>query len=168
MDIKVRVSAKGNIFEGKAPEIFNRELTAAMYEATLLLEAEVKKGTPQGVYGTQGGLVSTIHSEVQGQGSPIVKGIVAEQSKYGEVVEKGRRPGQKMPPEGSLVRWIEVKMGVDSSTAKSIEYVVRRKIARKGFPGAHMFESAFTVNLGRVQQIFEKRGFQVARVLDGQ
>lgn len=168
MDLKATITAKGSIFEGKAPEIFYRELTAAMYEATFLLEGEVKKNTPQGVFGTQGGLVSTIHGEVQGKGTPVQKGIIGHQSKYGDVIEKGRRPGQTWPPEGSLIRWIEVKMGVDSTTAKSIEFLVRRKIGRKGFPGAHMFEKAFNENMGRLESIFDKYGFKIARALDAE
>lgn len=166
MDIKATVTARGPVFEGKAPEILNRALAAAMDEATLLLEGEVKKRTPQGVFGAKGGLLSTIHGEVEGRGTPVVKGIIGTQSKYGEVVEKGRRPGQKMPPEGTLLRWIEVKMGLDAVAARKIEYVVRRKIGKKGFPGAHMFEAAFDLNFVKLQEIFDRYGFAIARKLD--
>lgn len=167
MDFQIRIEKTGKIFEGQAPGILEQNLTAAMYEATLFLEGEVRKGTPQGVYGTQGGLISTIYSEVHGKGTPVVKGIVAEQSKYGEVIEKGRRPGQKMPPAGTLLRWIEVKMGVSAEQAARIEFLVRRKIGQKGFEGAHMFEKAITKGLPALQAIFEKFGFKIAQETNG-
>ena len=140
MELKVSITTKGKIFEGKAPEIMQKALGDVMYEATSFLEREVKKLTPVGVFGASGGLVSTIHGEVEGKGTPLVKGIVASSSVYGEVIEKGRRAGKTWPPEGALLRWIEMKMGVPEEQAKRLEFVIRRKIGRKGFPGAHMFE----------------------------
>ncbi len=167
MDFQIRVEKSGKVFAGQASRILEQNLTSAMYEATLFLEGEVRKGTPQGVYGTQGGLISTIYSEVQGKGTPVMKGIVGEQSKYGEVIEKGRRPGQKMPPAGTLLRWIEVKMGVSEAQAAQIEFVVRRKIGQKGFEGARMFEKAITKGLPALQGIFEKYGFKIVQETNG-
>ena len=43
MELKVSVTQKGKIFEGKAPEIINSALTSAMYEATAFLEKKVKR-----------------------------------------------------------------------------------------------------------------------------
>jgi len=166
MRIEAVVTVKGHAFDGKGPEIVSRELTAAMYEATAYLEKTIKPFTPQGVYGAQGGLVSTIHGEVPVKGILLVKGVVAHGSKYGDVIEMGRTPGKGMPPEGSLVRWIEVKMGLDAETARKIEFVVRRKIGAKGFQGAHMFEKGFHEGWPMVQHIFEKRGFSIARELE--
>lgn len=163
MRLVVTVTQKGAIYEGKTPRIVSEELAAAMYEATGLLEGEVKKRTPQGVFGERGGLRSTIYGEVQGKGTPLVKGVIAHQSKYGDVIEKGRRPGRKWPPEGALIRWMEVKLGMDESTAIKKEFVLRRKIGVKGFPGAHMFEGALTDNWPRLQRIFDRRGFEIAR-----
>lgn len=166
MELTVAITQKGKIFEGKAPEIVNEALTSAMYEAVTLLEREVKKRTPLGVYGSQGGLLSTIHGNVTGQGTPIVKGIIATQSKYGEVIEKGRTAGKTWPPEGALIRWMEVKLGMDDTTAKRMEFVIRRKIGRKGFPGVHMFENALNENWQRLEQIFDRMGFDIARKLN--
>lgn len=106
-----------------------------MYEATSFLEGEVKKNTPIGVSGAKGGLRSTIYEEVIEKGTPLIKGIVDTQSPYGEVIEKGRRAGKTWPPEGALLRWIEIKMGVPEEMAKRLEFVIRRKIGQKGFPG---------------------------------
>ena len=166
MELKVSVTQKGKIFEGKAPEIINSALTSAMYEATSFLEKEVKRRTPVGVFGAQGGLLSTIHGEVIGKGTPVVKGIVGHQSKYGDVIEKGRTAGKKWPPEGVLLRWIEVKLGVEDNVAKQLEFIIRRKIGKKGFPGVHMFERALIENWPKLQEIFDHCGFNIARELN--
>lgn len=168
MELKVTVTAKGPLFEGKATGIMNDALTAAMYEATQLLERKVKEKTPRGVFGAQGGLASGIYGEVQGKGTPVVKGLVGHQSKYGDVIELGRRPGQKWPPRGALIRWMEVKLGMDDATAKKREFVLRRKIGQKGFPGAHMFEEALDTNWGTLVNIFNSCGFAIARELNGE
>lgn len=166
MELKAVITKKGAIFEGKAPEIINNELTAAMYEALALIERNVKRFTPVGVFGAQGGLLGSEHGEVIGKGTPLVKGVFASQSPYGEVIEKGRTAGKTWPPEGALVRWIEMKFGVDEAEAKRLEFVVRRKIGRKGFEGAHMFEKGFEASLPGLDEIFDRHGFNIARKLD--
>ncbi len=167
MEMKVTVSIKGPIWEGKAPQIIQEGLSAVMYEATAFLEREVKKVTPTGVYGAKGGLLSTVHGEVTGKGTPVVKGIVAHGSAYGDVIEKGRRAGKTWPPEGALIRWIEVKMGVPEETARRLEFVIRRKIGRKGFPGAAMFENALDKNWPKLERMFDEGGFRISRNLGG-
>lgn len=167
MELKVTIETKGKIFEGKGPEICREALTAAMYEATTFLEREVKRLTPTGVFGAGGGLVSTIHGEVVGKGTEFVKGIVGHGSVYGDVIEKGRRAGKTWPPEGALLRWIETKIGAaDEREMKRLEFVIRRKIGKKGFPGVHMFERAFKEGWARVSKIFDDAGFKAKKKLE--
>ncbi len=162
MELKVSITTKGKIFEGKAPEIIQEARQEAMYEATSYLEALVKQFTPTGVYGVSGGLISRIYGEVLEMGS---KGIVGHGSPYGDVIEKGRRAGTKWPPEGALLRWIEMKIGATGKAAESLEFLVRRKIGRKGFPGAHMFDQAFKKGWPKLKEIFDRAGFKIARKL---
>jgi hypothetical protein len=137
-----------------------------MYEATAYLEREVRKNTPTGVYGAKGGLLSTVHGEVVGKGTPVIKGIVAHGSAYGDVVEKGRRAGKRWPPEGALLRWIEVKMGIPEAQAKRLEFVIRRKIGKKGFPGAAMFENTLKKSWPKLRKIFDDAGFEITKNLN--
>ena len=166
MELKISVQTKGKIFEGRAPEIIRQQLIDVMYEATSFLEGEVKKHTPSGVYGAKGGLISTIYGEVIEKGSPMVKGIVGHQSVYGDVIEKGRRAGKTWPPEGVLLRWIEMKMGLDTVQAKRLEFVIRRKIGQKGFPGAQMFEKTLDEGWPKLKEIFDRSGFEITRKLN--
>lgn len=167
LEQRITVTAKGPVFEGKAPEIINAALSGFITEAVVYLKREVKRGTPTGVYGVQGGLLSRIGHEVTGKGTPLVKGVVGHTSPYGDVIEKGRTPGKAMPPEGTLVRWLEVKLGLDEKEAQRIEFVVRRKIGRKGFAGAAMFEHALERGWPAISSMAERAGFDLARSLNG-
>jgi hypothetical protein len=171
MELKATVTAKGAVFDGKAPEIVAQALGGLMDEATLFLTRKVKSiilaEGRVGVFGTQGGLLSSVQSEVRGKGTPMIKGIVGSMSKYGDIIEKGRTAGKAWPPPGVLLRWIEVKLGVGEEEARRLEFVIRRKIGRKGFPGIHMFERAFTEGFPTLQSIFERGGFTLAEKLNG-
>lgn len=163
MELRVSILTKGKIFEGKAPEIIQQARQESMYEATAYLESLVKQLTPTGVYGASGGLVSTIYGEVLEMGS---KGIIGHQSIYGDVIEMGRRAGKKWPPEGALLRWIEMKIGAQGKAAERLEFVIRRKIGQKGFPGAHMFDQAFKKGWPTLKEIFDRVGFKITRELN--
>ena len=166
MQVGIKVQTQGALLTGRAPMAIQQGLDRFVTEATMLLLAEVKKRTPQGVFGAQGGLLGSIQADIIGKGTPIVKGIVASAHRYAEVVEKGRSAGKGMPPMGSLVRWIEVKMGLSADQAKKIEFAVRRSIGRKGFKGAHMFEQALIGNLTRLQTMGDAAGIRIAAELN--
>lgn len=162
MELKATITAKGAIFDGRAPEIVRRDLLAVMHKATMFLEGKVREHTPQGVYGMQGGLRSTIHGEVMEYGKSVM-GIVGHgKGTYGDVVELGRRPGQKMPPKGALIRWVELRTGLIGKAAESAEFLIRRKIGKEGFEGAHMFERTWNESQGALKRMFDKAGFDIA------
>ena len=161
MELKATVSMKGATFDGKAPEIIRKDLLSAMHEADAFLVRKVKEKTPQGVFGMQGGLISTIFDEVMQHGTEI-SGVVGHGSKYGDVIEYGRRPGKKMPPAGAMLRWVELKTGLSGKPAQRVEFLIRRKIGKEGFPGVHMFEKTFIESQGKLTQIFDQAGFDIA------
>lgn len=163
MQTKITIKPRGKIFEGKAPGIIRKNLLGAMHEAIAYLEREVKERTPVGMFGSSGGLRGSIAGVVKSFTS--IGGVVAvtgQAMRYGEVVEKGRRPNKAMPPEGSLVSWIQQRFGVDAETAAKIEFPVRRKIGKEGFEGAHMFEEALKQGESTVTRIFDKMGFDIS------
>ncbi len=165
MEMKATISFTGRIFKGDAPDVIRKDMTAVMHKVVAFLERAVKARTPRGVFGAQGGLLGTIQGEVQGKGTPIIKGVVFHGSAHGDVIEKGRTAGKAMPPKGSLVRWLEVKLGLSEKQAQRIEFVVRRKIAKKGFSGAQMFDRAWTEHWAYIERMFEQEGFEIAKEL---
>ena len=162
---------KGELFSGRPDETVRQQQVAAMHEATQFGTRRVKERTPQGIFGAQGGLLASIEPEVQETARGVI-GLIASPSKYALVVEEGRKPGGKMPPGGSgaksrpIRRWIRVKMGVSLKEANRLEFLVRRKIAKEGTKGAHMFARTLEEDWQEFQAIFDRYGVRIARGLE--
>jgi hypothetical protein len=54
--------------------------------------------------------------------------------KYGDYVNRGRKPRLKPIPVSALIRWIEVKGLQYSGSLESFAYAIRAKIFQKGIP----------------------------------
>ena len=160
-----RIIERGTLLTGQPAELVRKAQLAAMHEATQFGTRRVKERTPQGVYGAQGGLIATIQPDVHETKNKVI-GIIGTNSLYGLVVEKGRRPGQGRPPEGVLLPWIELKMGVSREEAERIEYLLRWKIAQKGTKGAFMFETTMKEDWPEFRSIFNRHGVAIARELE--
>ncbi|HRR40141.1 MAG TPA: hypothetical protein P5244_02795 [Syntrophales bacterium] len=165
MRISSKLIWKGTLFTGRPSETVRKQQVAAMHEATQFTSVKVKERTPEGVMGEENaGLADSIQPEVRKPSTGVI-GIVGTPSLYGLVVEKGRRPGRGRPPQGVLLRWIEVKMGVSAETAEKIEPAVRWKIAKKGTEGAHMFEKTLDEDWPDIERIFQRYGVAIAKGL---
>jgi hypothetical protein len=160
----VKLIEKGTLLTGRPAEEVRKAQLAAMHEATQFGVRRVKERTPQGVSGAQGGLMGSIQPDVISSGSKVI-GIIGTANPYGLVVEKGRRPKQKMPPPGVLLQWIELKLGVSREEAEQIELPIRRKIYQRGTKGAFMFEKTLEEDWADFQAIFERHGVRIAREL---
>lgn len=65
-------------------------------------------------------------------GDAIDVGFIAKGKRgYADYVEYGRRAG-KMPPVKNLEEWAYKKLRVDRKAAKTVGYLIARKIAKKG------------------------------------
>lgn len=165
-----RIIQKGELFTGRPSELVRQQQVAAMHETTQYGTRRVKERTPQGVFGAQGGLLASIEPEVRETAAGVL-GIIGTPSRYALVAEKGRKPGGKMPPGGKgaksrpLLRWVKVKMGVSGREADRVEFLVRRKIARKGTKGAHMFGRTIEEDWQDFQAIFDRYGVRIAKGL---
>ena len=136
----------------QAPEILLDEMARAALEASLLLEREVKEGTPVGVHGEGGGLKGSIHADQPAVLADQVIGIVGTSIAYAIPVELGTRP--HFPPVQPIVDWARVKLGLDPEEAERVGFAIARKIARRGTQGAFMFSRAFERNRPQVEQMF--------------
>lgn len=76
--------------------------------------------------------------------------ITFEMPDYWRWAENGRGPG-KMPPKGSLLKWMQFKQILPQQTQlpsgrtvlptmESLEFLIRRKIGRDGTQGQHTWE----------------------------
>jgi len=83
---------------------------------------------------------------------------------YAGVMELGRRPGKKFPPLQAMLFWVKTRLGIaDEKQAKSVAFLVGRKIARKGIAGHFMFKRAFGTLQTELRGIFEA---SIGRVLE--
>ena len=111
MEFEMTVDKTGLLALSGANKVIGEELRDLIHSGALFAEREIKRNAPQGVGGTQGGLRGGIFSEMRGtELQPI--GIVASPSEHSEVMENGRRPGQRMPPPEALETWVEKKLDV--------------------------------------------------------
>lgn len=157
LDIRA-AAALARAFE-QAPEIVTEELVAAATESSLLLEREVKELTPTGI-GAGGGLRGSVSAREPRVLADNVIGEVGTPMNYAVPVEIGTKP--HFPPIQPLADWAEHKLGVPREEARSVGFLIARKISQKGTEGVHMFERAFATNEPQVQQFFEAAQTRIA------
>lgn len=133
----------------RSPEICIEELQAAMVEANTMLEREVKDATPTAQGTLRGSITRT--EEVSETG---VIGMVFSPLNYAESVELGTRP--HFPPIEPLIDWVVLKLGVPEKEARSVAFLVARKISRVGTPGYGMFNRTFAWQHSQVEGFFQE------------
>lgn len=129
----------------KHPKTARDEIVRVLKWVAARMEHEVDIRTPRGVGGAAG-LAGSIFAEVHDiRGRPVLARWGTPLS-YGEVVEKGRRPGRAMPPVDPLGLWVHRKLGVPADEARSVAFAIAISIARKGTKGKQMFARAWVKN----------------------
>lgn len=166
MNVDVRIEITGALLK-QGPQIVQKHVEAFVDEATAFLLREVQVRTPQGVSGASG-LLGSIQMDVKGRGQQVVRGVVDTASPYGEIIERGRRPGKMPPKNGSLREWVQLKFGVSGRDLDRAEFLVRRKIAQKGFDGKAMFYRALNDNLSTLEGMAQARGLNLSMELGGE
>lgn len=152
-------------------------LAAAMTEATLLLEGEVKRRTPIGVTEAARGSIAGEVRYGAGLNGGTVVGLIGSPLPYVRVIEEGRRPGQRPPPVGALELWVRRKIkktgprggrkSLSVAEARGLAFVIARAIGRRGTKPVRMFEEALQQNEPRLEAIFARAGYQIAREMSG-
>lgn len=135
-------------------EIADRHMKRAMNQATRELELQWKKIAPVGVSGRYR---TTIGSKVTGRLGSLVGRVGPSVRIYPAVQEFGRRPG-KQPPPGALDRWVQRVLGIgDPKQARSIAFVIGRKMAkgwRRTRPPRRPAATAFRLARGKIRRLF--------------
>jgi len=166
MQMKAKVTAHGPLMEGKGPGILQRELDNVMTQAVALLEREVKKLTPVGAFGAQGGLLGSVAGEVKGRGTKAVKGVVMSAHKYAEAVEKGTRP--HFPPVDPVQLWVRKKLQIEGEReSRQVAFKIAKYISRHGTKGQHMFEKGLEKGWPALKRMFADAGYIISRRLGG-
>ena len=85
-------------------------------------------------------------------------GRLGSSAKHAYVMELGRRPGGRMPPQGVLLGWMR-RHGIPESA----EYPIRRKIARRGIPADHNLRDTMRRSLPQIERELTAIGPRVIR-----
>ncbi|QIL81817.1 hypothetical protein G7047_19265 [Diaphorobacter sp. HDW4A] len=145
-----------------APAFTREVLEAAMTEATQLVEREVIENIPRASTGlTAKSITRDVMSTPAG-----VLGVVGSSQPSALFLELGTRP--HMPPIDALVPWVRAVLGIrDPKEAKSVAFLVGRKIAREGTKPQRPFERAVTSTETQVIAMFEDAAQRIVRHLAG-
>lgn len=145
---------------GAFPEVVREATVAKVTEAVKFLE-RVIKSDPDFPYGAGPlHLLSTVGSEVSYKGEEVT-GIVGTPAKYTEPVECGTKP--HFPPLDPLQYWVEKKLSLDEKEAKSVAFLIARKISIEGTEGAHMFENAYEEYKPDIERILDEIADEILR-----
>lgn len=169
MNITIDASAITRLNEAwkRAPEMVIEELTAATYEAEMLLEREIKDLTPTGV-GAAGGLRGSIQSQMPEVLSNTVIGMVGSTLTYAEAVELGTKP-HPVGSDGirSIYDWVQHKLGISEDEAQSIAYAIAWKIRMKGTPGKFMFTKTLAAQRAQLAELHQAAAGRIVNRLGG-
>lgn len=125
----------------QAPQQFEELVTAAVYEAALFSEAQIKENAPRGASHVLG---ASFFSNVTALGAGDVLGVVSTPILYAEAVEIGTKP--HMPPIAPIEEWVAEVIappeedGVD--VVNKIATLVALKIKKHGTEGQFFVRNA--------------------------
>lgn len=145
----------------EVPEFARRELEAAATEATLLVQREWQDGLPK----VSGLTAQSITSDVASTPAGVL-GIVGSSQPSALFVEVGTKP--HMPPVAALVPWVKAVLGIsEPKEARSVAFLIARKIAREGTPAKRPMGKAVEATEGQVVAMFERAADRIAARLAG-
>jgi len=133
------------------PDAVRAATVSKVTEVLMYLERLVKPATPYGAGPVH--LMQTITTEVNASGDEV-EGILGTPAKYGEPVEFGTRP--HFPPVAPIEYWVEKKLGLQGAEAKSVAFLIARKISEKGTEGAFMFTDAWNDHQADINHILDQ------------
>jgi hypothetical protein len=140
------------------PQDVARELTIAMESALQFVEKQVAARTPVNEGFLRGSINHLILSYF-----PDIIGEVTTPMDYAIVIERGRKPGSRMPPIDAIQQWAVRKLGLSPDEAASAAWGIAKSIAKHGFSekgevgprGKRMFEEGFEVSKPYVNTLFD-------------
>lgn len=171
--IRIKTKTSGAGFDGVATrKITEKEYRRAMFKSVTLGETTIAGLAPVGATAhLRQGIVGKVKSPFQG-----VVGIAGPASKYGDIRERGRRPG-RFPPPDAIEYWLQrsnrgkafvASIAADydlkpAAALKAATFLKSRGIARHGYRGAWMFKKGEKRIRPKVLKFFRNATDRLAR-----
>jgi hypothetical protein len=153
---------KTPLFDGTASRVIHEELDRAMNASVLHLKGQIVPLVPVGVTALLRGGVAT---SIAGEGVSLV-GRVFDPVAYALPVELGSRP--HFPPIPPIALWVRRKLGIsDEREARSVAFLIARKISRVGTKPRLFFKRGFEAGKGRVVTFFADANARIVSRLTG-
>lgn len=143
----------------KAPEVVRRLLGFAIERGAQEVAREARDKAPKAF--------STLTNSIRAQRLSDLHYFVAPGMNYAPWVEGGRMPMRKMPPKGSLVAWIKLKLGVSEKQAGRLEFVIARAIQRQGIQPQPFMQPTYEAKRERVVQLASTAMRQAVAQING-
>ena len=149
------------LFDGTASKVVAEEMDRAMNASVLHLKGQILPLVPV----NSGILRRGVATSITGEGVAVV-GRVFDPVAYAVPVELGSRP--HFPPLAPIALWVRRKLGISNEgEARSVAFLIARKISRRGTPPREFFKQGFEAGKGRVQTFFDRAGETIAARLQG-
>lgn len=158
-DVNLNIDPILHEFEG-FDEALAVYLNRAMNEALAYTEAQIVLRTPK--------YDGALQSSIQGHNvssPPNFQGIITTPLVYGIVIERGRKPGSRMPPLDVIQLWVSRVLNPPEEEIESVAWAVAKHIAKYGFSdapeaqvgskGARMFEEGLKASEAQINLSFE-------------
>lgn len=136
IDLRISLNLRGPLFERRdLAQVVDQAVVSELTELSSIGQRMVVDGTPRGATGLLRGSIATAL-----RGAPARReAVIASSQFYAPLVERGRRPG-KRPPVAALMLWVVRKLGIgDARRARSVAFLIARKIGARGTAGSAMF-----------------------------
>jgi hypothetical protein len=163
MDLSIEFKIpKTPLFDGTAGQVVREELARAMNASVLHLKGQIMPLVPVGVTALLRGGVQT---SIAGEGVTLT-GRVYDAVSYALPVELGSRP--HFPPIAPIALWVRRKLGIsDEREARSVAFLIARKISRVGTKPRLFFKRGFEAGKGRVSTFFAEANARIVSRLAG-
>jgi len=124
-DLRVNDAAARRVLRRMEPELLST-LDRSLARGAQATAREMKREAPK----AETVLANSIKADQQTRLSWFVGPHVA----HGLYVERGRRPGGRMPPLQKIMDWTRVVLRPSPAEQRNVAFRVARKIARQGIP----------------------------------
>jgi hypothetical protein len=141
-------------------EELNRKLTSKIWKkplrklftrATVIAENKARNEAPKDT----GSMVRNLTANISTTKASV---SLPRNLDYYHVMEKGRRPGGRMPPLDAIAGWLRRK----GSTANA--FVVARSIARRGIKGRFFMRQGYVATQKAMPKLLRKMGEEVGLI----
>lgn len=144
------VAALFRRFKGNVPALVQRAMTGVSMDALAIIQSATRSAPPANPRGAgSGGAFNTgaylLAWKTQVEQRPGSKGVLIYNTMpYAPVIEYGRRAGARQPPSEPIARWAQRKLGLPYERAKSVGFLIARRIKRYGLKPRYVMTNRVT------------------------